>query len=95
MKVLKLLLDLLVLLGHLLVLLLPLVAGGLESLDFAFVVAGFDVGLSKSAQKKVLLDPIEYVKGSTAYFSFVSLRFLSLSSASSSSSCKRRVRLSF
>lgn len=36
-------------LGHLLVLVLPLVASLLECLDFAFKMAGLDVGLSESA----------------------------------------------
>ena len=46
-KVVELLLGVGVFLGHLLVLGLPLVAGLLESLDFAFVVAGLDVGLAE------------------------------------------------
>jgi hypothetical protein len=46
-KVIELLLGVGVFLGHLLVLGFPLVAGLLESLDFAFVVAGLDVGLAE------------------------------------------------
>jgi hypothetical protein len=46
-KVVELLLGVGVFLGHLLVLGLPLVARLLESLDFAFVVAGLDVGLAE------------------------------------------------
>lgn len=48
-EVIELLLRVGVLLGHLLVLLLPLVALGFEGLDFALVVAGFDVGCAESA----------------------------------------------
>lgn len=47
-KVIQLLLGLCVFLGHFLVLGLPLIAGGLESLDLALVVAGLDVGLTES-----------------------------------------------
>jgi len=46
-KVFELLLGVGVFLGHLLVLCFPLVAGLLESLDFAFVVARLDVGLAE------------------------------------------------
>jgi hypothetical protein len=46
-KVVELLLGVGVFLGHLFVLGLPLVAGLLEGLDFAFVVAGLDVGLTE------------------------------------------------
>jgi hypothetical protein len=51
-KVGQLLLDLGVLLGHLLELLLPLVALGLEGLDFSLVVAGLDVGLSEPVKRR-------------------------------------------
>ena len=47
-KVVELLLRVGVLLGHLLVLLLPLVALRLEGLHFALVVPGLDVGLAES-----------------------------------------------
>jgi hypothetical protein len=46
-KVIELLLGVGVFLSHLFVLGLPLVSGLLESLDFAFVVAGLDVGLAE------------------------------------------------
>ena len=46
-KVVELLLGVGVFLGHLFVLGFPLVAGLLEGLDFAFVVAGLDVGLAE------------------------------------------------
>ena len=46
-KFVQLLLRLLVLLGHFFVLGFPLVPGLLKSLDLAFVVAGFDVGLAE------------------------------------------------
>ena len=46
LEVLKFLLGLCILLGHFLVFLLPLIACGLKSLDLAFVMASFDVGLS-------------------------------------------------
>ena len=46
-EVVELLLGVAVLLGHILVLLLPLVGGLLESLDLALVVAGLDVGLAE------------------------------------------------
>lgn len=46
-KVVELLLGVGIFLSHFLVLGLPLVAGLLEGLHFAFVVAGFDVGLAK------------------------------------------------
>lgn len=46
-KVVELLLGVGVLLGHLLVLGFPLIARLLESLDFAFVVAGLNVGLAE------------------------------------------------
>ena len=46
-KVVELLLGVGVFLGHLFVLGFPLVSGLLEGLDFAFVVAGFDVGLAE------------------------------------------------
>ena len=46
-EVVELLLGVAVLLGHVLVLLLPLVGGLLESLDLALVVAGLDVGLAE------------------------------------------------
>lgn len=46
-KVIELLLGVGVFLGHLLVLGFPLVSGLLEGLDFAFVVAGLDVGLAE------------------------------------------------
>lgn len=47
LELLQLLLDVGVLLGHLLVLGLPLVPLGLESLDFPLEVSCLDVGLSK------------------------------------------------
>ena len=46
-EVVELLLGVAVLLGHVLVLLLPLVGGLLKSLDLALVVAGLDVGLAE------------------------------------------------
>lgn len=46
-KVVELLLGGIVLGGHLLVLGLPLIAGGLQGLHLALVVAGLDVGLAK------------------------------------------------
>lgn len=46
-EVVELLLGVAVLLGHVLVLLLPLVSGLLKSLDLALVVAGLDVGLAE------------------------------------------------
>lgn len=48
LEILQLLLDCSVFLGHLLVLGLPLVAVLLECLDFAFEVAGLDIGLAES-----------------------------------------------
>lgn len=51
LEVLQLLLDRLVLLGHLLVFALPLVPLGLESLDFSLEVAGLDVGLSEPRRR--------------------------------------------
>lgn len=47
LQIVQLLLQLRVLLGHLLVLLLPLVAGRLQGLHLALVVAGLDVGLAE------------------------------------------------
>lgn len=46
-EVVELLLGVAVLLGHVLVLLLPLVGGLLKSLDLALVVAGLNVGLAE------------------------------------------------
>jgi hypothetical protein len=46
-EVVELLLGEVVLLGHLLVLGLPLIAGGLQGLHLALVVAGLDVGLAE------------------------------------------------
>jgi hypothetical protein len=46
-EVVELLLGVAVLLGHVLVLLLPLVGGLLESLNLALVVASLDVGLAE------------------------------------------------
>ena len=46
-KVVELLLGEVVLLGHLLVLGLPLIAGGLQGLHLALVVAGLDIGLAE------------------------------------------------
>ena len=46
-KVVELLLGVAVFLGHVLVLLLPLVGGLLECLHLALVVAGLDVGLAE------------------------------------------------
>ena len=51
LQVLQLLLQGGVLLGHLLVLLLPLVALLLEGLDFAFEVTGLDIGLTEPILK--------------------------------------------
>lgn len=48
-EVVELLLGVVVLLGHVLVLLLPLVGGLLECLHLALVVAGLDVGLAEPA----------------------------------------------
>jgi hypothetical protein len=53
-KVVELLLGVAVLLGHVLVLLLPLVGGLLECLHLALVVAGLDVGLAEPARQSVL-----------------------------------------
>jgi hypothetical protein len=47
LEVIQLLLHSSVFLGHLLVLLLPLITVLLKSLDFAFEVAGLDVGLAE------------------------------------------------
>jgi hypothetical protein len=47
LQLLQLFLQICILLGHLLVLLLPLVATLLESLHFSLVVTGFDVGLAE------------------------------------------------
>lgn len=44
-----------VLLGHLLVLGLPLVTLGLESLDLALKVAGLDVGLAEPRENAALV----------------------------------------
>jgi hypothetical protein len=49
-KVVELLLGVGVFLGHLFVLGFPLVAGLFEGLDFAFVVAGFDIGLAEPSR---------------------------------------------
>jgi hypothetical protein len=46
-KVVELLLGVAVLLGHVLVLLLPLVGRLLECLDLALIVAGLDIGLAE------------------------------------------------
>ena len=46
-EVVELLLGVAVLLGHVLVLLLPLVGGLLECLDLALIVAGLDVSLAE------------------------------------------------
>lgn len=79
-------------LHSLLVLLLPLIPLGLDSGDLTLVVLGFDVRQAESA----LLDPTKpnIAQGFDTYFSFVSRRFLSASSASSSSSCSLRCRAS-
>lgn len=45
-EILQFLLDSVVLLGHFFILLLPLITACFKSLDFAFVVAGLDVGLA-------------------------------------------------
>ena len=47
-KVVQLLLCVGILLGHLLVLLLPLIAGSLQCLDFSLVVAGLYICLAKA-----------------------------------------------
>lgn len=52
-KVVELLLGLCVLLGHLLVLGLPLIPGAFEGLDFALIVAGLDVGLAESVMMMI------------------------------------------
>ena len=116
LEVLELLLDGGVLLGHLLVLGLPLVALALEGLDFSLKVAGLDVSLpepaarggkrrrDKSAQQvrrrskrdsrlRWTVRILERCRMS--YFSLASRSVLSASSASSSSSCRRRDRVSF
>jgi len=54
LEVLQVLLDRGVLLGHLLVLGLPLIALLLEGLDFPLEVAGLDVGLAKPGEGKGL-----------------------------------------
>ena len=51
-EVIKLLLGVGIFLGHLLVLGFPLVAGCLEGLDLALVVAGFDVGLAEPGTRQ-------------------------------------------
>jgi hypothetical protein len=89
------LLELTVLLRHLLVLGLPLVAFRLQCLHLALVVAGLDVGLAEPVGWKVswLWCKAARDRGKDdawAYFSFVSRRVLSFSSASSSRSCTRR-----
>lgn len=89
-KVLELLLGVFVFLGHLLVLGLPLVSGLLEGLDFAFVVAGLDVGLAEP----VCVSWAYVWAGVAAYFSLSSRMVLSDSSASSSSTWILRCRLS-
>ena len=53
-EVVELLLGVAVLLGHVLVLLLPLVGGLLESLDLALVVAGLDIGLAEPVRWLIL-----------------------------------------
>ena len=53
-EVVELLLGVAVLLGHVLVLLLPLVGGLLEGLDLALVVAGLDVGLTEPGLRRQL-----------------------------------------
>jgi hypothetical protein len=47
LQVVEILLQLSILLGHLLILALPLITGRFESLHLAFVVASLDVGLAK------------------------------------------------
>lgn len=54
LKVVEILLQLGVLLGHLLVLGLPLVALRLEGLHLAFVVAGLDIGLAEPVDSNML-----------------------------------------
>jgi hypothetical protein len=54
-KVVELLLGVAVLLGHVLVLLLPLVGGLLKCLHLALVVAGLDVGLTEPGWESQLL----------------------------------------
>ena len=53
-KVVELLLGVAVFLGHVLVLLLPLVGGLLECLHLALVVAGLDVGLTEPGLRRQL-----------------------------------------
>jgi len=49
-QVVQLFLEFGMLLGHLFVLAFPFVSGLLKSLDFAFVMAGLDIGLSESVE---------------------------------------------
>lgn len=97
LQLLELFLDSGVLLRHLLVLGLPLLACGLESLHFTFEVSGLDVRLAQPTQDQSVNSPVhkEQIRRRQAYFSLVSLRVLSVCSASSSISCIRRCRASF
>lgn len=83
------------LLRHLLVLGLPFVTSLLSSLDFAFVVTGFDIGLTESVN--IISTFVQSVMAMSldAYFSLVSRRDLSAASASSSRTCNFLLRLSF
>lgn len=92
LKIVQLLLERRVLLCHLFIFLLPLVAFLLESLDLALEVAGLYVGLAEPAANVSICQTL-IVR--TTYFSFASRSVLSASSASSSSSCRRRCSVSF
>ena len=98
LEVLQFLLYSSVLLGHLLELGLPLIAVLLESLDFTFEVTGLDIGLAEPKVRELAtyIHPQKTLKaGISPYLSFVSLKFLSASSASSSNNCSLRWRASF
>lgn len=93
-EVVELLLGGIVLLGHLLVLGLPLVAGGLQGLHLALVVAGLDIGLAEPTDS-MSVRVLHRMLDMQTYLSLVSLKFLSASSASSSRSCSLLCKLSF
>jgi len=102
LEFLQLLLCLGVFLGHLLVLRLPLVSFDFKSLNLTFEVASLDVSLpqpefQESALSQQTTGWQEAAVKDTrklTYLSLVSRRFLSASSASSSSSCSLRCRVS-
>lgn len=95
LEVLQLLLHSSILLGHLLEFRFPLITVLLESLNFAFEVAGLYIRLAESVDFISIMylnlkrQYIEWSEMNT-HLSLVSLRFLSASSASSSNSCSLR-----